>query len=344
MKTYFVLVSLLLGSEGLAVEEWDRDAAARYLDERAELWIARSRPRQKLETACISCHTALTYLLARPALDPSATPEPARALFADAAKRVASFDTAKVWYDESRGAEKPDQSRGTESVLNALVLTARDRRAGSPLSPVAKAALARMWEQQKDDGHWSWLHFGLGPWETDGSEYWGAALAAVAAGEDSDAPPAGRERLRRYLREGLSRDESLHNRLALLWASSGFPDLLSPSERAGLVEEVLERQRFDGGFRLQDLGSWPSKDGTPPREESDGYATAFTTFVLQQLDAVECAESIERGLAWLRQNQKPDGRWETLSPNKDRSKEEEFTRLLASDAATAFAVLALARY
>ena len=113
---------------------------------------------------------------------------------------------------------------------------------------------------------------------------------------------------------------------------------------SGLVGGVIERQRTDGGFRLVDLGPWPSSDGSlphQPHQGSDGYATAFATFVLQQLDDARLAAPIARGLAWLQLNQKADGRWETLSPNKDRSEEEDFTRLLASDIATAFAVLAL---
>jgi hypothetical protein len=202
-----------------------------------------------------------------------------------------------------------------------------------------------MWAQQKEDGRWSWIHFALGPWETDGSEYWGATLAAIAGmtAESEVAPaPQNLARLRSYLRSGLEGEISLHNRLSLLWASSVWPDLVTSSERKHLVDAVLARQRPDGGFRLLDLGPWPSKDGTPAAEESDGYATAFTVFVLEQLSGDPgVAEPVARGLDWLRRSQKPDGRWETLSPNKDRSGEEDFTRLLASDAATAFAVLAL---
>jgi hypothetical protein len=338
------VAAMVLMASVSAAESWDRDAAARYLDQRAELWTSRARERQKLPTACISCHTGMPYLLSRMALAPPSMPEPTRVLFGDVRQRVANWDSVRVWYDESRGAEKPDQSRGTESVLNALVLTVRDRRAGTSLTPETKAALGHMWEQQKEDGHWSWIHFGLGPWETDGSDYWGAALAAVAgmtAESDVAAPVEGKARLRSFLRAGLDRDLSLHNRLSLLWAASTWPELLSEPERARLVQDVVKTERPDGGFRLKDLGPWPSKDGSAPSEESDGYATAFTVFVLERTDEPAAAYAIEQGLAWLSRKQKPDGRWESLSPNKDRSQEEDFRRLLASDAATAFAVLAL---
>ncbi len=254
------------------------------------------------------------------------------------------WSDVKVWYDTRRGEEKPAQSWATESVVNALVLTMRDQRSQGPLTEEAKTALRHMWARQTEEGNWPWLHFDLGPWEADGSDYWGTSLAAVAgmsAGREARPSAEASAKLRSYLRSGLSGDLNLHNRLALLWAASAWDGLLSTAEKARLVDEVLEHQQPDGGFRLVDLGSWPSEDGTPPNETSDGYATAFTTFVLQRLDSPHAAEAIARGVAWLEHNQKADGRWETLSPNKDRSKEEAFTRLLASDAATGFAVLAL---
>lgn len=338
-----LLVPLLFSSGILAEELWDRDAAARYLDGRAAEWTTFARERQKLATACISCHTAMPYLLATPALAGS-IPEAARVLFSDVEARVTGWNEAKVWYDEKRGVEKPEQSRDTESVINALVLTLRDERANGPLSNEARVALGHMWRQQNEDGGWSWLHFGLGPWETDGSDYWGASLAAVAgmsAADEAGPPAGGSAKLRAYLRAGLSQNLSTHNRLSLLWAASVWDGLLSDEETMRIMGEVLKHQRSDGGFRLADLGPWPSKDGTPSSEESDGYATAFTAFVLQQLDDPRCSAPRSRAIVWLEENQKADGRWETLSPNKDRSGEVAITRLLASDAATAFAVLAL---
>ena len=128
------LTAVCFAAGALAEEPWDRDAAARYLDGRAAEWMTFSRERQKLATSCISCHTAMPYLLARPALQGSSLPEPARTLFSDVETRVRGWSDAKVWYDESRGAEKPEQSRDTESVINALVLSLRDKRANGSLS------------------------------------------------------------------------------------------------------------------------------------------------------------------------------------------------------------------
>ncbi len=321
-----------------AEKSWDRGAAARYLDARAAQWIEGSRARRKLPTACLSCHTAVPYLLSRAALGQPATPAPADELFADVETRVANWSDARAWYEEDIGTGKSSQSRGTESVMNALVLTSRDRRAGRPLSDEAKAALANMWAQQNDDGAWAWLYFELAPWETDGSDYWGAALAAVAGMSVADQarpPAASAAKLRTYLRSGMTTEMSLHNRIALLWAASAWDGLLSKTETAGLVEKVVEQQGPAGGFRPQKALPW-RPDGT-----SDGYLTAFAAFVLQLVEDPHAAQASERAVGWLANNQQPDGRWDALSPNKDRSDQEDFRRLLMSDAATGFAVLAL---
>lgn len=265
-------------------------------------------------------------------------PTPAKDLFSDVETRVTNWSDARAWYEEKLGVEKPAQSRATESVLNALVLTSRDRQAGRPLTDEAKTALANMWAHQKDDGNWDWLYFGLAPFETDGSNYWGAALGAVASMSVTDEvqPPAeSAAKLRTYLRAGMTAEASVHNRIALLWAASTWENLLSQTETAGLVEEIVERQQPDGGFRLKKSSPWWPKDRT------DGYITVFATFVLQLAEDPLATKSSSRGVGWLAKNQQPDGRWDAISPNKDRSGQDAFRRLLMSDAATGFAVLAL---
>src|ERR1044072_6569521 len=49
---------------------WDREGAAKYLDERMEIWFAKAKNlrRGQVEPACASCHATIPYVLARPAL------------------------------------------------------------------------------------------------------------------------------------------------------------------------------------------------------------------------------------------------------------------------------------
>ena len=96
------------------------------------------------------------------------------------------------------------------------------------------------------------------PFET--SEYYGAALAAVAAGMAPDqyaiTPDAqrGLRRLRTYLREYNTPVVPLHDRIYVLWASSRISNLITPEERDDIVNQLLALQRPDGGWSLPSLG------------------------------------------------------------------------------------------
>jgi hypothetical protein len=108
-------------------------------------------------------------------------------------------------------------------------------------------------------GAWKWYQVDLDPWETADSLYYGASLAALSVGM---APAEYRhrphvrpniDRLVQYLQEGMPR-QPLHNRVALLWASSKLPELLSASTRQALIEEIFRGQAADGGWAIQSLG------------------------------------------------------------------------------------------
>ena len=60
---------------------WNRKAAAAYLDQRADWWSSWPNAQRDHGTFCVSCHTALPYALARPALRQplgESAPSPAR--------------------------------------------------------------------------------------------------------------------------------------------------------------------------------------------------------------------------------------------------------------------------
>src|SRR5262245_44976142 len=126
MKTVITLaVALLLGASSHS-GDWDREGAARYLDERMDVWFANAKKLKtgEGETACVSCHTALPYALARPALRRALrvnapTPQEARVI-EGVVRRVDTYDTHQPMYDFNEA--KKIESRGTEAVLNALIL------------------------------------------------------------------------------------------------------------------------------------------------------------------------------------------------------------------------------
>jgi squalene-hopene/tetraprenyl-beta-curcumene cyclase len=195
-------------------------------------------------------------------------------------------------------------------------------------------------------GAWAWLNFHYEPWEADNSPYLGAALAAVAVGVAPGgyaASPDIQDRLkllRDYLQRGNDKQHLL-NRVMLLWASSTWPGLLTREQQQTIVDAVLRCQQDDGGWSASALGPWKRQDGTALDVRSDGYATGLIALALQAAGG-HAQPQVKRGLAWLVKNQDPSGLWFAASLNKQRDPATDAGRFM-SDAATAYAVLALSR-
>jgi squalene-hopene/tetraprenyl-beta-curcumene cyclase len=333
---------------------WSEKAAADYLDARIGWWMGWSTSQRDHGTFCISCHTAVPYAIARPSLRPAASRRVRTQLewrlLDNVTKRVRMWGEVEPFYpDATRGVPKTFESRGTESVLNALILTsydARERRLG----PDARLALANMWARQitsgAERGAWPWLQFHNSPWEGD-SQFYGTALAAVAIGT---APGAYRSRPEiqaglRLMREYFVREQAsqvLINRVVLLWASCKLSGILTSAEQQSIIADALAKQRPDGGFSLSAfVGNWKRADGTPLETRSDGYATGLIALALQEAGVSRDQPQLHRALDWLANNQVAgEGRWLAWSLNKQRDLSTDVGRFM-SDAATAYAVLAL---
>ena len=336
---------------------WDPKAAAVYLDRRQSWWMEWPRAQRDHETFCVSCHTAVPYALSRSALRTALAeqaPSPnERRLLDNVTKRVRLWKEVEPFYkDADRGPYKSVESRGTESVLNALILSSRDAQSGQ-LSNDAHTAFENMWAEQqtagKQKGAWLWLRFKNEPWEADDSDYFGATLAAVAIGiapGNYHATPEVQASLT-LLREYLNREfaaQTTMNRVLLLWATAKLPGLLEPDRQKTIIGELLETQQTDGGWSLSSLsGDWKRADGTPQETRSDGYATGLVTFVLQQAGISPENAKLKRGLAWLTANQdKTEGSWSAYSLNKNKENHiSPETALFMNDAATSYAVLSL---
>jgi len=340
---------------------WSAKAAADYLDQRLDWWSTWPVAARDHDTFCVSCHTAAPYGLARPVLSVALGEQTVSAaeqkLLDNVTKRVRMWDQVAPFYpdrpDATRGVPKTSESRGTESVLNALILSAADARRGS-LNPDTRRAFEIMWKEQLQTGDargaWPWLEFHNKPWEGD-SQYYGAALAAIALAYAPDglgyqSGPGNRDPLR-LLRDYLVREQDrqvLIDRVMLLWASARLLGVLTTAQKQSIIDEALSEQRPDGAFSLSDfVGSWKRRDGTPLDSRSDGYATGLVTLALLESGVAPSDPRLARSLAWLRSNQqRSDGRWLAYSLNEQRDLDSYIGQFM-SDAATAYAVLALER-
>jgi len=355
---------------------WNPKAAAAYLDQRQDWWQKWPGAARDHGTYCVSCHTVATYALARPALrgtlGETAASAGERSLHENISKRVMMWKEVEPFYpDQTRGLPKTSESRGTESILNALVLASRDARGSGALADDTRRAFENMWALQftrgDQTGSWAWLNFHLEPWEADGSRYYGAALAAIAVGmaPGGYAATADIQDHMKLLREYLSKaadQQHLFNRLTVLWASTTWAggaggaggvgesaashgshrsdSILNAGQQRAIVDEALTLQQADGGWSMASLASWKRTDNTALDTRTDGYATGLVAYVLQNAADARAKAPVARALAWLQKNQDASGLWYAASLNKQRDPASDAGRFM-SDAATAYAVLAL---
>ena len=332
--------------------------AIAYLDGRQDEWsqFAKSQRGEGVDrTACVSCHTGLSYALARPTLRPfGSIPGPGAPegrMIAAVGLRVEHWDELdsprfRLMYDHDD--RKEVESRGTEAVLNALILALDDGKQGRATpSAATRTAMRHLWATQATEGNaagsWDWLNFGLEPWEANNSPAFGAALAAIAVGSApgylgqvlDDEAARGVRSLRDYLRKRFP-EESLFNRVWILEASSTLDGLLSTDQKDQVIDQLLAVRRQDGGWALASFGDFKRVDGTSQSQDSDAYATGLAVHALLRAGKPSARSEVAQGLGWLRSHQQDDGSWAGRSLNKERDPATFIGRLMA-DAATAMA-------
>jgi len=345
--------ALAAGTNPVTAPGWDRQAAARYLDSREVWWQSWDRPHKDRDTLCVSCHTQATYGMARPVLRQDlGEPPPTGAeqvMLASVEKRVSQWSLMQPFYsDIPSGPGKEIESHNAEAVLNAVILTGYDARQGH-LRDITRTAFDNAWALQTKDGPdagaWVWQNFGLAPWESKESQFHWAALMAVTVAKapdhyrDDPKIAANLAALTGYL-HGHYETQPVLNKVVALWASASYPEVLSVAQRGALIADLGRLQHPDGGWSLTDLGPWTRVDKSPAPTGSDGYATAVTVLVLEEI-GLRADPHVARGLAWLEANQdRTTGAWTSLSVNKARDPASP-ARPFMTDAATSYAVLAL---
>lgn len=324
-----LVVLLALVAPGFAAD-WNPRLAAEYMDARQKDWFAWPRANQNAKP-CVSCHTNLTYLMARPALrkvlGESSPTQYEAGLLAMLKSRVSSEDP-KALYPKA-GEPFATQQVAVEALFAAMFL------------PDSQDALDRMWRLQRPDGTWDWNSANLDPWEMPESEYYGAAIGAIAASRERGSKFASNfVSLEKYMRDGLEH-QPMQNRLMALWASSQKKDLLPKSAKVTISADAYRAQQPDGGWTAAYLGPFRDHPNAPPAAGSNAYATAFTAYVLERAGVARSDARLERALAWLRSHQNAQtGAWEAMSLNKKYEPGSMQIQFM-QDAATGFAVMAL---
>ena len=306
--------------------DWSPQLAARYLDSRQKEWFA-WKPAASANGPCVSCHTGMTYLLARPAL---------RRKLGES--EPTSYESGLL--DRLRaqaGSKPPANIQGVEVIFAALFLAQQDSGA---LSDATKLSFDQLWSLRRKDGGLKWYSANLDPWETEPSFFYGAALGALAVGS-VPVQYRNQERVKElvaYLQDGWE-SRPLHHRLALLWASSKLPKVLPA--RQPLIDEIWKAQQPDGGWTIESLGPWTAHPDATASEGSNSYATGYVAYVLQKAGVPRSDPSLVRARAWLKSQQdRESGAWPGKSMNKQYPPDSMQSHFM-EDAATAFASLAL---
>ncbi len=295
--------------------------AARYLDNASLNWQKNRK--------CATCHTNMPYLMARPAL---------AGAMKDSGEVRDFFEAYYLarWEQGKKTPQKPYRP-----VVVGAALAFNDAQTTGTLSDTTRKTLDLMWTTQGKNGAWNWAKCGWAPMEID--DHYGVTLAALAAGIAPDnyaetaVARAGLEKVRKYL--GNQPAPSLHHRIMIAWASLRIGNLMEKQEREEVLQEMLSKQLVNGGWAtpafLADWKAFKRKDRKPhDPHTADAYGTGLALVVAREMGMSAKDLRLQKGVAWLKSNQRESGKWFTRSPTKDSK--NYFTNI-----GCAFAVLGL---
>ncbi len=296
-------------------ESFSLDAAVDYVEKGTTAW---QNARQ-----CISCHTNGAYNQFRPALSPMLGTPPKR-----------HWEFLKQELIESKTLDRETALEGlrpTQAAVLAHGMAEWDYHVEGKLRDETRDALRIMLSLQREDG--SWGNDDCWP-PLESSNYHGATVAALALATAPDfvsvasaEERVGIEKLRRYLREETPPHD--YARLLLLWVSSRMEGLVDPAQRETLIAMALKHQQDDGGWSIRSFSA-PESWGDGGRAErlrreadfenppSDGHQTGLVLLVLREAGLPSSHPALQRGVTWLKANQRVSGRWWTESLNTDK--------------------------
>ena len=290
-------------------------AAAKYLEDGALSWVR--------EKSCVNCHTTGPYLSERPALT-TLLGKPTEEILADFIE-VVPAKIAPVKETEKNGHKQ--YPAAFTSVWRSLGLAEWDKHVMGKTSEHTDRSLRDMFERQSASGAFvSHGEVEIPHITTDFELSVQAARAITAApgwidGLKDEALRAKVEKLKSWLRAPEIKND--FDRVLRLQLAHYMPELVPQTERDAALTLLSSKQHSDGGWSTRDMSAlkdWHfemsdyvtnliTKLPDAAKPESDAYMTALAIVLMRQSGVPASDERIQRGIAWLKKEQRVSGRW-----------------------------------
>jgi squalene-hopene/tetraprenyl-beta-curcumene cyclase len=301
-------------------------AAVKYLDDGAHHWVR--------EKACVACHSTGVYMVERSALTPQLG-KPSEEVLEDFIKKV-----PKTLGKPGEGSLQP--------IWRSSGLASWDKHVTGKLSEPTDRSLRHTLSILPEEGFYQTIKLVEIPYITTRFELTVQAARAFATApgwlENLKDPEllAKLDKMKKRLRE--HHPVSDYERAMKLQLAGLMPDLV-PSEVRESAKAMLWRQQLpDGGWslrRMSDIAGWrqeafpaterqnwievmdPTVRGLIENEPdagnpgSDPYMTAFAIVLLRESGVPTDDPRIQRGVMWLKANQRVSGRWWMKSLYRD---------------------------
>ena len=288
-------------------------AAKQYLDDGANYWVR--------ERKCVACHSTGVYMAERPALT-TLLGKPSAEVLADF---IASIP-AKIGPPEIRDGVKY-WGVSIQSVWRSSGLAAWDKHVTGTLSEHTDKSLRHMLQCLADEGFIKTIDQVEIPYITTDFELTVQAARAMSNAPGwlatvTDADTLDRiERIKKFLSQHSPISD--YEQAVQLQLAGLMPDLITQEQRAASIAMLWRQQLPDGGWstrRMSDLMSWHKKmdpkvvtmiqsepDAANPK--SDPYMTAYAIVLLREAGVSAAESRIQKGITWLKENQRESGRW-----------------------------------
>ena len=291
-------------------------AALRYLHEGATCWVR--------EKSCVNCHTTGPYLSELPALSPLLG-RPSEEIVADFVEFVPK-EVKEVKETATKSGYKHLPGAFT-AVWRSLGLAEWDKHLTGKTSELTERSIRDMFERQWPDGSFRSHGEVEIPHITTDFELTLQAVRAITAAPGwlaglKDKTLLGKvEKLKTWLRTAQPKND--WDRVLSLQLASYLPELVSAEKRKAALTLLSAKQHADGGWCTRDfsaLEDWHFEISDSVRHliqtlpdaahpESDSYMTALAVVLLRQNGVPVQDERIQKGVAWLKKEQRVSGRW-----------------------------------